>query len=110
MWLSLALSTTEYSGNKEILVQELIDYSSPKFEATTRQNALEKLIAFGIINDTVLKNLVNAATNPIWQFSKFGRENIRILLKNKEMRLSFERISLNLSDKEQFQLNRLLKE
>ncbi len=110
LWLSLALSTTEYSGNKEILVQELIDYSSPNFEATTRQNALEKLIAFRIINDAVLKNLVNATTNPIWQFSKFGRENIRVLLKNKEMRISFERISLNLSDKEQFQLNRLLKE
>lgn len=110
LWLSLALSTNEHIGNKDMLVKELIDYSSPNFEATTRQNALEKLIAFRIINDTVLKNLVNAATNPIWQFSKFGRENIRVLLKNTEMRLSFERISLNLSDKEQFQLNRLLKE
>jgi len=92
------------------LIQELIDYSSPNFEATTRQNALEKLITFHLINDTVLKNLVNATTNPMWQFSKFGRDNIRVLLKNQEMRVSFERISLNLDEKEKFQLNRLLKE
>jgi aminopeptidase N len=35
---------------------ELIHYSSINYEANTRQNALEKLIAFKIINDVVLKN------------------------------------------------------
>lgn len=110
LWLSLALSTPEYSTNKEILINELIGYSSSNFEATTRQNALEDLLAFHLINDAVLKNLVNATTHHMWQFSKFGRDNIRILLKNKEMRTSFERILPNLSEVEQFQLNRLLKE
>jgi aminopeptidase N len=46
----------------------------------------------------------------MWQFSKFGRDSIRILLKNTEMRASFERILPNLTPDEQFQLNRLLKE
>ena len=110
LWLSLALTTPDYSKNKEVLIKELIDYSSSKYEATTRQNALENLIAFQLINDTVLKNLVNATTHHMWQFSKFGRDNIRILLKNKEMRVSFERILNDLNEKEQFQLNRLLKE
>jgi len=110
LWLSLALSTAEYSSNKEILINELIDYSSPNFEATTRQNALEKLIEFHLINDTVLKNLVNATTHHMWQFSKFGSYNIRTLLKNQEIRVSFERILPDLDEKEQFQLNRLLKE
>jgi len=110
LWLSLALATPEYSTNKEILIKELIDYSSSNFEAITRQNALEKLIAFHLINDTVLKNLVNSTTHHMWQFSKFGRDNIRTLLKNKEMRVSFERILPDLNENEQFQLNRLLKE
>jgi aminopeptidase N len=110
LWLSLALSTVDYGADKEALVNELINYSSTNYEANTRQNALEKLIAFKIINDTVLKNLVNATTHHMWQFSKFGRDNIRKLLKNKEMRVSFERILLNLNESEQFQLNRLLKE
>ncbi len=110
LWLSLALSTPEYSANNEILANELIDYSSPNFEATTRQNALEKLIAFHLINDAVLKNLVNATTSSMWQFSKFGRNTIRSLLKSPEMRVAFESILPNFNEKEKFQLNRLLKE
>ncbi|MRX69852.1 aminopeptidase N [Flavobacterium resistens] len=110
MWLSLALSTPNYASNPDELVAELIDFSSTKYEATTRQNALEKLIAFKIINDQVLSNLVASTTHHMWQFSKFGRDTIRMLLKNSEMRASFERILPNLTPDEQFQLNRLLKE
>ncbi|WP_035645046.1 M1 family metallopeptidase [Flavobacterium sp. ASV13] len=110
MWLSLALSTPNYASNPDELVAELIDFSSTKYEATTRQNALEKLIAFKIINDQVLSNLVASTTHHMWQFSKFGRDTIRLLLKNSEMRASFERILPNLTPDEQFQLNRLLKE
>ena len=110
LWLSLALSTADYAIDKELLVNELINYSSTNYEANTRQNALEKLLAFNIINDEVLQNLVKATTHHMWQFSKFGRDNIRKLLRNKEMRVSFERILPNLNDSEQFQLNRLLKE
>nr|WP_294923553.1 M1 family metallopeptidase [uncultured Flavobacterium sp.] len=110
LWLSLALSTTNYSDNPEALISELIAFSSTKYEATTRQNALEKLIAFKIINDQVLSNLVGATTHHMWQFSKFGRDTIRLLLKNPEMRASFNRILTNLTPDEQFQLNRLLSE
>ncbi|MBS7253941.1 M1 family metallopeptidase [Flavobacterium branchiicola] len=110
LWLSLALSTTNYTDNPDELVNELIAFSSTKYEATTRQNALEKLIAFKIINDQVLSNLVAATTHHMWQFSKFGRDTVRLLLKNPEMRASFERILPNLTSDEQFQLNRLLKE
>ncbi|KIA99431.1 M1 family metallopeptidase [Flavobacterium sp. KMS] len=110
LWLSLALSTPNYATEPEVLINELIAYSSPKYEATTRQNALEKLIDFRLTNDIVLTNLVNATTHHMWQFSKFGRDTIRLLLKNSEMRTSFERILPNLSSNEQFQLERLLKE
>ncbi|MFV5696410.1 M1 family metallopeptidase [Flavobacterium sp. LB3P122] len=110
LWLSLALSTPNYPINKEQLVDELINYSSSDYEATIRQDALEKLLNFNIINDEVLKNLVKATTHHMWQFSKFGRDNTRKLLKNATMRASFERILPNLNESEQFQLNRLLKE
>jgi len=110
LWLSLALSTPDFSQNPDVLANELVSFSSTKYEATTRQNALEKLIAFKIINDQVLSNLVNSTTHHMWQFSKYGRDTIRVLLKNSEMRASFERILPNLTPEEQFQLNRLLKE
>jgi aminopeptidase N len=110
LWLSLAISTPEYTANKEVYLQELINYSSPNYEATTRQNALEYLINFNVINEDILKNLVNATTHHMWQFSKFGRDNIRLLLKNPEMRMTFQTILPSLNEKEQFQLDRLLKE
>ena len=110
LWLSLALLTTDYVTDKTVLIDELIDYSSEKYEATTRQNALEKLIGFKIINQTVLINLVKATTHHMWQFSKFGRDTIRTLLKNQVYRDSFAQIITNLNEKEQFQLNRLLNE
>ena len=110
LWLSLALSTPNYSIDPEVLIHELIAFSSTRYEAPTRQNALEKLISFKIINDEVLSHLVNATTHHMWQFSKFGKDSIRGLLKNPEMRASFTRILPNLNPDEQFQLNRLLKE
>lgn len=110
LWLSIAVSTPEYTSNKEANIQELVSYSSGKFEATTRQNALEYLLNFNIINESVLKNLVNATTHHMWQFSKFGRDNIRILLKNPEIRSAFQNILPSLNENEQFQLDRLLKE
>jgi aminopeptidase N len=110
LWLSLAIETPDYIKNKDEAVKELIGYSSSNFESTIRKNALKKLIEFHFTNDVVLKNLTNTTTHHLWQFSKFGRDNIRTLLKNQEMRISFERILPDLNEKEQFQLNRLLKE
>ncbi|MCG9792724.1 M1 family metallopeptidase [Flavobacterium algicola] len=110
LWLSLALSTSDYIQDKKPLVDELIQYSSPQFEAITRQNALEKLISFKIINDEVLINLVKATTHHMWQFSKFGRDTIRKMLKEEAMKTSFEHILPALNEAEKFQLTRLLKE
>ena len=110
LWVTLALSTPNYAFDKQALETELIQYSSIDYQANTRQNALEKLLFFKIINDVVLGNLVNATTHHMWQFSKFGRDNIRKLLQSPEMRVTLERIVPALSEAEQFQLNRLLKE
>ncbi len=108
LWLSLVLMTPDYECDKQAVIDELINYSSEKYEATTRQNALENLIGFKIINDHVLINLIKATTHHMWQFSKFGRDNIRTLLKNQEYKVAFIQILPNLSENEQFQLNRLL--
>jgi aminopeptidase N len=109
-WLALALNTPNYSADAAALAKELIQYSSLDFEASTRQNALESLIGFQIINLEVLHNLVNATTHHLWQFSKFGRDNIRKLLKDPKYRTAFEELLPVLNENEKFQLNRLLVE
>ncbi len=109
LWLSLALSTSEYSYDRESLKSELIDYSSNKFEATVRQNAIESLMSLEVVETTFLKNLVNLTTHHAWNFSKFGKATIQTLLKKTELKTDFENIVSSLNEKEQFQLNRLLK-
>lgn len=110
LWLSLALSTEDYTTDKNRLINELVNYSSKNYEAITRQNALEKLVDFQLFNDEVLVNLVNATTHHMWQFSKFGRDKIRLLLKKTEIRAAFERIIPILNETEKIQLKRLLLE
>ena len=110
LWLFLSIATKQSSADKEIVTNELQNYTSINYSASTRQNALEKLLALDLIDDNVLKNLISSTTHHQWQFSKFGRESIRTLLKTQKIRNSFERILPNLNEKEQFQLNRLLKE
>lgn len=109
-WLALALNTPNYNADAAALTKELIQYSSLDFEASTRQNALESLIGFQIIKPEVLHNLVNATTHHLWQFSKFGRDNIRKLLKDPKYRTAFEELLPLLNENEKFQLNRLLVE
>ncbi len=108
LWLSLAIATPDFVADKKTLINELIDYSSPNYEATTRQNALEKLVAFGLVNEAVLRNLVNATTHHMWQFSKYGRDTIRLLLKEKTMRIALEQLLPDLEEKERIQLDKLL--
>ena len=63
------------------------------------------------INDkdtTILKNLVNTTTHYKWQFSKFGREKIRELLKFEDYRSLFESMLPTLSENEKYQLQKLL--
>ncbi|MGL2993196.1 M1 family metallopeptidase [Flavobacterium sp. TSSA_36] len=110
LWLGLALNTKDYSATPKVLIQELISYSSTEFEASTRQNALETLLGFQLITPEVLKNLVNATTHHMWQFSKFGRTAIRKLLKDPVQRTNLEQLLPQLNESEKLQLARLLAE
>ncbi len=89
---------------------ELMEYTSPKYESSIRQNALESFLSIDPKNKIVLKNLVNATTHHKWQFVKYAREAIRSLLKKEGFQELFISILPELSTSEQFQLQRLLNE
>ena len=111
LWLTLALQTKDYELESKVnFYNELLDYASPKFETSVRQNAIESLM-YGNENDkNILPDLVNALTSHQWQFSKFAKERIRILLKNQAYRNYFETLFPSLSLSEQQQLRRVLDE
>lgn len=88
--------------------QELVDYSSPKYESSVRQNALENVLQITPKDVTVLKNLVNATTHHKWQFVKYARDKIRELIKEASYQELFNSLLPKLNKDEQYQLLRLL--
>ncbi len=110
-WLGLALQTANFQVENQFnLIKELVDYTTPKYDSSIRQNALELLLRFNFKDEIYLQSLVNATTHHKWQFVKFGKETIRKLLKNDEFRKLFNNLAPKLSDTEKASLERLLKE
>lgn len=103
-------STTAATSQYSQYYFELVDYTSPKFESSIRQNAFENALYLEPKNLKVLKNLVNATTHPKWQLVRFARDTIRNLLKKEGLRELFATILTEVSDAEKFQLQRLLEE
>ena len=106
------LSIEGESQEKTNYYNELVQYTSSKYETSVRENAIINAIINAMtINDkdtTILKNLVNTTTHYKWQFSKFGREKIRELLKFEDYRSLFESMLPTLSENEKYQLQKLL--
>jgi aminopeptidase N len=111
LWLTLALGTKEYElDNKAKFYDELLRYCSPKYESSIRQNALENLLFINDKDKNVFPFLVNSLTSHKWQFSKFGREKIRLLLKNPNVKTYFETVAPNLNKEENAALTKLISE
>ncbi len=111
LWLTLALGTKEYELDKKAkFYDELLSYCSPKYESSIRQNALENLLFINDKDKNVFPFLVNSLISHKWQFSKFGREKIRLLLKNPNVKTYFETVAPNLNKEENAALTKLISE
>ena len=109
LWLTLALMTKDYlNENKVNFYDELLNYSSPKYESSIRQNALTNLLFLNPNDQNILRNLANATTHHKWQFTLFARNQIRELVKTERHKKYFEEMLPSLNEAEQKQLRRLL--
>lgn len=107
--LFLTFSIENQSPEKEKYYNELVDYTSVKYESAVRQNAMINALAIDENDPIVLKNLVNATTHYKWQFTKFARDKIRELL-IEGAKPQFQAIYPTLTEKEKVQLDKLLEE
>jgi aminopeptidase N len=106
--LFLTFSIENESTESLNYYKELVDYTSPKYETSVRQNAIINSLTINNKDTVVLKNLVNATTHYKWQFSKFGRDKIRELLLLEGFSSLFKKLLPSLSESEKVQLNKLL--
>jgi len=111
LWLTLALGTKEYQmAEKAKFYDELLKYCNPEFETSIRQNAIENLLFINDKDQNVLPNLVNSLVSNKWQFSKFGKDKLRLVLKNPNTRIYLEQLLPKLSKEENVFLSKLLAE
>lgn len=111
LWLTLAYSAKDYKPQqKPDFYAELLQYASPRYESTIRQNALNSLLYIGKQDPIVMENLVNATLHHKWQFSKYGRDSIRKLLKKDGYRGLFTSVIPNLPEPERKKLEQILAE
>lgn len=111
LWLTLAYKAKDYrTAEKDAFYKELQEYSSPAYESSVRQNALANLLYLGKPDAVVLTNLVNATLHHKWQFVKFGKDNIRKLLKKEGYRQQFENLLPALPEADKKKLEGLLAE
>ena len=108
--LFLTFSIENDSPDKSKYYKELVEYTSSNEETSVRQNAIINALTINPKDETVLKNLVNATTHFKWQFSKFGRDKIRELLRQDNFRKLFQSLLSELNENEKMQLQRLLDE
>lgn len=111
LWLTLALGTKEYQmADKAKFYDELLKYCNPEFETSIRQNAMENLLFINDKDQNVLPNLVNSLISYKWQFSKFGKDKLRLILKNPNTRNYLEQLLPDLSNEENVLLAKILNE
>jgi aminopeptidase N len=111
LFLTFSIFSIEgQTDEKTKYYDELVDYTSAKYESSVRQNAIMNALTISDKDSNVLKNLVNATTHYKWQFSKFAREKIRELLALEGYKTIFETLMSSLNENEKSQLQKLLKE
>lgn len=109
LWLTLALITVDYENqNKVDFYDELLSYSSSKFDSNTRMNAFNNLLYINPNDTNIFKNLLEATTHHKWQFTLFARNRIKELFKS-ELHLKYFQSALeNLPADQKRNLQKLL--
>lgn len=78
LWLTFALVTEDFeTENKSEYFKELINYTNPSNHFEIRQNAFQYLNLINACNETCQENLKQAATHPVWQFSKMAKDLLK---------------------------------
>ncbi|NNE03417.1 MAG: M1 family metallopeptidase, partial [Eudoraea sp.] len=97
LWLLLAILTKDFENakTKAIYRKELLSYTAPHNPMEVRQMAFGLLKEVFWYSDQNLKDLVNAAVHPSWQFRQYANGVLDDLLKNSKEK---ERLKIIVGD------------
>jgi aminopeptidase N len=90
------------------LYNELVTYTSANFESSIRENAFDALLQFQTIDETVIRNLIQATTHFKWRFNSYAKEALKKLLAKEENRILIQNLLPTLPRAEQLKAQNLL--
>jgi aminopeptidase N len=93
LWLILHLNTIEYQPDKkEVIFQELANYTSDNYGFEVRQKAFEYLKLIDGFDEMALKNLLQATSHHNWRFQQFSKQLLEELSANENYKTIIETI------------------
>lgn len=98
LWLLLAILTKDFESEntKATYKQELLSYTAPHNPMEVRQTAFGLLKEVFWYSEQNLKDLVNAAVHPSWQFRQYARNVLDELLKNAKEKERLKNVLIDL--------------
>ena len=83
-WLEISCRNEPTGANTATYQQQLVEYTSNRYEFRTRIKAMEALEHLNFCNDELIKNLFNACTNPNGRLANPASKTLKAFLKNPE--------------------------
>jgi aminopeptidase N len=95
---------------KQNAIQELEQLTKAPYESGVRQNALETLINFKLISNSVLTSLIDASIHHKWRFVSYAKAEIRKLISKDEGNQQLKELLPLLNENQQNRLNSFFNE
>lgn len=109
--LTLKIVTKGISPSDKIeAIAELEKMTQLPYESDVRQAAIETILSLEIPSEQVYVSLLEATLHHKWQFVKYGKDKIRILLSNDQKRAYFTKLKSRISSELSNRLEQFLKE
>jgi aminopeptidase N len=110
-YLTLQLVSQQVGlDNKQNAIQELEQLAKAPYESDVRQNALETLINFKMISNSVIISLIDASMHHKWLFVSYAKSEIRKLISTDEGNQQLKELVPLLNENQQNRLNSFFNE
>ncbi len=109
LWLTLARITKDYTKEKQAnYLNELRNYTSNNYSYEVRQGAFEYLDEIGALSNQNLNDLLEASNHHSWQFKKYARNLIGVLLEKNGYKKRLTKVARELKEKTPYIKTKLL--
>ncbi|MEN3324201.1 M1 family metallopeptidase [Mariniflexile soesokkakense] len=98
LWIALVLNTPDFEDlNKQGFLNELVGYTSAKYDFETRETAFSYLNAIQVYNETIISNLINATKHHNWRFKEYSKTLLEYLKQDEK----YKTLITNLEENQQ---------